>query len=136
MTTPTPTGLRPVTLHLTDHAGEVIGSAAIRLVLDHAPVYGTWAITHALGSVAGGTYTVVSFVDGSCGTRDLDGDGSFRDPERERLADEVVRQVANLVYPGGWAFHYRPERVEDAVTRHRLAVRERIEVSEVEVWNA
>jgi hypothetical protein len=137
MMPPTPTALRAVTLHLSNAAGEVIGEFAARLVPGNRTeslMYGTWAITHALGSLAGGTHTEVAFVDGTCGTRDLDGDGSFRDPERERLADEVVRTVANTLYPGGWAFHYRPERVADAVLRYGSLLRERVEVSSVEVW--
>lgn len=135
--TPTPTALRPVTLHLRDSAGEVIGSFAARLVPGNRTeslMSGTWAITHALGSPAGGTHTEVAFGDGTCGTRDLDGDGSFRDPEREALADAVVRTVADALYPRLWAFHYRPERVQDAVLRHGSILRERVEVTAVEVW--
>jgi hypothetical protein len=137
MTHPTPTALRAITLHLTNASGEVIGEFAARLVPGNRTqsfTYGTHAITHALGSIAGGTHTEVSFVDGTCGTRDLDGDGSFRDPEREALAEEVVRTVANALYPGGWAFQYRPERVADAVLRYGSQLRERVEVSAVEVW--
>lgn len=137
MTTPTPTALRPVTIYLRNSAGDPIGEFAARLIPGNRTesyMYGTWAITHALGSIAGGTHTEVSFVDGTCGTRDLDGDGSFRDPEREQLADEVVRTVANALYPGGWAFHYRPQRVADAVLRYGSQLRERVEVSAVEVY--
>jgi hypothetical protein len=140
---PTPTKPHAVTLHLRDdQTGQVIGSCSIRLVLvdDHNPATDTfpgfWAITHTLGSVANGTYTEVAFVDGTLGRRDLDGDGSFRDPVRDEQADRLVRQIANTVYPQAWAFHYRPERVADAVLAHRLRLRERIEVSEVEVWEA
>jgi hypothetical protein len=139
MRTPTPTKPHPVTLHLTDdQTGQVVGSCSIRLVLvdDHtARTYGTWAITHTLGSIANGTYTEVMFADGTLGRRDLDGDGSFRDPERDEQADRLVRQIANAAYPHAWAFHYRPERVADAVTAHGLLLRERIEVSEVELWD-
>jgi hypothetical protein len=95
---------------------------------------GTWAITHALGSVAGGTHTEVAFVDGTCGTRDLDGDGSFRDPEREALADAVVRTVANALYPRRGRSTTAPSGSQDAVLRHGSILRERVEVTAVEVW--
>lgn len=134
-TPPAPT-LRPITLTLLD-GDEPIGSAELRLVLTRpgeATDPGAWAITHQLGSIAGGTHTEVAFVDGTLGARDLAGDGSWRDPERERRADDLVRHVANAVYPGAWAFHYRPEQVPDAVLRHGSLLRERIEVSNVEVW--
>jgi hypothetical protein len=52
----------------------------------------------------------------------------------ERLVDDLVRQIANRMYPSVWAFHYRPERVPDSVLRHGSQLRERVEVSEVEVW--
>jgi hypothetical protein len=135
--TPTPTALRPVTLHLRDSAGEVIGSFAARLIPGNRTeslMSGTWAITHALGSPAGGTHTEVAFVDGTCGTRDLDGDGSFRDPERDAIAEQIVRAVANALYSGTWAFTYRPEQVEDHVLRYGSILRERVEVTAVEVW--
>jgi hypothetical protein len=139
--TPTPHALRAHTLHIlaqTPDGPEPIGSAAIRLVLT-APGQnadpGAWAITHPLGSIAGGTYTEVVFVDGTAGNRDTLVDGSFVDPEREALRDEIVRQVAVEVYgPGRWAFHYRPERVPDAVLVYGSLLRERVEVSAVEVW--
>jgi hypothetical protein len=134
---PTPTALRAVTLYLHNSADEVIGEFAARLVLGNRTeslMWGTWAITHALGSLAGGTHTEVAFADGSAGTRDLDGDGSFRDPEREALAEEVVRTVANALYPRLWAFTYRPEQVENSVLRHGSLLRERVEVSAVQVY--
>jgi hypothetical protein len=137
MTTPTPTKLRPITLYLRNTADEATGSCEIRLVLTapgQATDPGASVITHALGSPAGGTHTEVVFVDGTAGSRDLTGDGSFDDPEREELRGTIVRQVANLMYPGTWAFEYRPERVPDAVLRYGSALRERVEVSTVEVW--
>ncbi len=122
-------GLHPITHHLDNAAGEVIGGCAMRLVLplrnvDHPdPVDLTaWAITHQLGSVAGGTHTEVAFVD----------DTATGLPER-RL-DDLVRQVATAVYGNRWAFHYRPEQVADSVLRHGSRLRERIEVTGIEVW--
>lgn len=127
MTTPTPTRTpHPITMHLRDEQTNLVaGSCAVRLVLVDdrtASTPGAWAITHTLGSIANGTYTEVVFVDG--------------EPEPTRVADSIVRQVANAVYPHAWAFHYLPERVADAVLAHGCALRERIEVSEVEVWEA
>jgi hypothetical protein len=127
MTTPMPTGLRPVTVHLTGSADEPIGTCAIRLVLTapgQATDEGAWAITHPLGMPAGGTHTEVAFVD----------DTSTELPER--LVDDLVRQIGNRMYPGSWAFHYRPNRVPDAVLQYGSLLRERIEVSAVEVWDA
>jgi hypothetical protein len=82
------------------------------------------AITHPLGMPAGGTHTEVAFVD----------DTSTELPER--LVDDLVRQIGNRMYPGSWAFHYRPNRVPDAVLQYGSLLRERIEVSAVEVWDA
>jgi hypothetical protein len=136
MTSPTPTALRAVTLHLSNPAGEVIGEFAARLVPNPGQTTdpGAFAITHGLGSLAGGTHTEVVFVDGTLGRRDLDGDGSFRDPERDALAEEVVRTVAVDLYARRWAFTYRPEQVADSVLRYGSLLRERVEVSAVEVW--
>jgi hypothetical protein len=136
MITPTPRppgGLRDHTLPIlgsTPDGPEPIGDCAIRLVLplrnvdDPIPVdLNAWAITHPLGSVAGGTYTEVAFVDTSA------------DQQPEHILDAIVRQLAGEVYgPGRWAFHYRPDQVPDAVLRHGLILRERVEVSAVEVW--
>lgn len=130
MTTPTPAALRAVTLTLTGPDGEPIGECAVRLVLplrridnpNEAVDLTAWAITHALGSPAGGTHTEVAFVDDT--TADLP----------TRVVDEVVRQVANLMYARSWAFHYLPERVADGVLAHGSILRERVEVSSVEVW--
>lgn len=133
MTPPTPTalgGLRPVTLHITDYRqrdteAEVIGSCAVRLVLT-APGQDTdpeaWAITHTLGSPAGGTHTEVAF------------DASAAELP-ERVVDDLVRQVGNLLYARSWAFHYRPDQVPDSVLRHGSLLRERVETSAVEVWS-
>lgn len=135
MTTPTPTVLRPVTIYLRNSAGDPIGEFAARLIPNpDGNMGGTWAITHGLGSIAGGTHTEVSFVDGSAGARDLDSDGSFRDPEREALREEVVRAAAIETYGRRWAFIYRPEKVVDSVLRYGSLLRERVEVSSVEVW--
>jgi hypothetical protein len=136
MTLPTPTALRAVTLHLRDTSGEVIGEFAAHLVPNPTgPMSGTHAITHGLGSIAGGTHTEVAFVDGSCGNRDLTGDGSFRDPQREALRESIVRQVADDLYGAGhYAFTYQPAQVEESVLRYGYTVRERVEVSSVEVW--
>jgi hypothetical protein len=127
MTAPTPTALdrlRPVTLQLRNAADEVIGSFAAR-VLPAGPGIssGAWAITHTLGSPAGGMHTFVSFVD-----------GTLAELEDERIIDDIVRQVANELYARTWAFHYRPERVVDSVLAYGSVLRERVEVSAVEVW--
>lgn len=133
--TPTPPALRAITLHLRNSADEVIGEFAARLVPNPTgPTGGSSVITHGLGTLAGNTHTEVSFVDGSAGARDLDGDGSFRDPEREALREEVVRAVAGDLYSRRWAFTYRPEEVEESVLRYGSILRERVEVSAVEVY--
>jgi hypothetical protein len=139
MTLPTPAKTRPVTLHLYRHGEtsfEVIGEFAARLIPNPTgPMLGTHAITHGLGSIAGGTHTEVAFADGSCGNRDLTGDGSFRDPEREALRDDIVRAVADHLYGAGhYAFTYRPDRVADGVLRHGSVVREHVEVSDVVIY--
>lgn len=130
MTTPTPTAPRAITEHLLGHTPdgpEPIGTMTLRLVLT-APGQntdpGAWVITHPLGNLAGGTHTEVVFVDDT--TADLP----------TRIVDELVRQVAGIVYgPGRWAFHYLPEVVPDRVLRHGSLLRERIEVSTVELWD-
>lgn len=135
--TPTPNALRAITVHLESSRGDVIGEFALRLVLTapgQATSPGASVITHGLGTPAGGTHTEVWFVDGTAGARDLDGDGSFRDPEREALREEVVRAAAIETYGRRWAFTYRPEQVEDAVLRYGSLLRERVEVSSVEVY--
>lgn len=139
MTHPTPTTRRTITLHLyrnNDTSFGLIGEFAATLVPNpDSHMGGSYAITHALGSLAGGTHTEVAFVDGTCGRRDLDGDGSFRDPERDAIAEQIVRAVANALYAGTWAFHYRPEQVEESVLRYGSVLRERVEVSAVELWD-
>lgn len=151
MTPPTPTapgGLRPHTLHLLAHTPtgpEPIGSCAIRLVLPLRRVenpnegvdLNAWTITHPLGSVAGGTHTEVAFVDyphGGLLVEDAEG-APYDEQRQEAIADSIVRQVAVEVYgPGRWAFHYRPGQYADSVLAHGSILRERVEVSEVELW--
>lgn len=118
---------RPVTVHLRNAADEVVGEAAVALVIGLDPdrpdtTGGCWAVTHQLGTPAGGTHTEVTFVDDT--TAELP----------ERTVDDLVRQVTLAVYGRRWAFHYRPEQVADSVLRHGSRLRERIEVSAVEVW--
>jgi hypothetical protein len=149
MTPPTPTrpgGLREHTLPILRHTPdgpEPIGECAIRLVLPLRTVDGpqpvdlnAWTITHPLGSVAGGTHTEVAFVDYPHGLLVEDEDGAPYDEQRqEALADSIVRQVAGDVYgPGRWAFHYRPGQYVDAVLAYGSHLRERVEVSSIEVW--
>lgn len=136
MTPPTPTragGLREHTFPILGHTPdgpEPIGECAIRLALplrnvDSPPPVdlNAWTITHPLGSIAGGTYTEVAFVD----------DTAAGQPEH--LLDEVVRQLAGEVYgPGRWAFHYRPDQYAERVLAHGTILRERVEVSSIEVW--
>ena len=106
-----------------------VGTVRLRLVLplrtvDHPdPVDLTaWAITHPLGNLAGGTHTEVALLGNAA---DLP----------ERAADDLVRQVAGIVYgPGRWAFHYRPDEVPGRVLRYGSRLRERVEVVEVELW--
>lgn len=125
--TPTPTTPRPITEHLRDFTSdgpEPIGEMTLRLVLvdaDADPTPGAWAITHQIGSVANGTHTEVAFVDDTTAVLP------------ERLVDDMVRQIAGLVYPGRWAFHYRPQEVAGSVLAYGTRVRERIEVSAVQV---
>jgi hypothetical protein len=133
MTSPTPTrtgGLRPVTLTLRGGRDNgPVGECAVRLVLtspDTDPTPGAWAITHTLGSPAGGTHTEVVFTDEAP-------DAPL--PVTERVLDDVVRQVADLLYARSWAFHYRPDQVAGSVLRHGSILRERVEVSAVEVWS-
>lgn len=119
------TALRPITLHLRDRQQEVIGSAELRLALvepEAATDPGAWAITHGFGNVAQGTHTEVVFTDATAAALP------------EHVADSLVRAVAHEVYPGGWAFHYRPDEVPAAVLGYGSRLRERVEVSAVEVW--
>jgi hypothetical protein len=127
-----PGGTRPITVTLTGGPfDEPIGSCAAHLVLTcpgQATDPAAWAITHALGSPAGGTHTEVVFVDdtlvAAVTSRGLD-----------RLADDLVRQVADALYGRTWAFHYRPDRVEDSVLRYGSLLRERVEITDIEVWS-
>lgn len=139
MITPTPRapgGLRPHTLPILAHTPdgpEPIGDCAIRLVLPLRSVdspdpvdLNAWTITHPLGSVAGGTHTEVVFVD-ETPTAPL--------PVAEHVLDAIVRQIAGEVYgPGRWAFHYRPDQYAGSVLAHGSFLRERVEVSEVNLW--
>jgi len=124
-------GVHPVTVTITGSSGQAIGTCAARLVL--TPVEGVtdpraWAITHALGSPAGGTHTEVVLVDDSL-ARDEGGV-----TVNEHIADGIVRTIAGDLYGRAWAFHYRPGQVPDAVLRHGSRLRERVEVTEVELW--
>jgi hypothetical protein len=123
--TPTPTALRPITVPLRDPAGEVIGEFAARLVLT-APGQsadpGAYAVTHGLGSFAGGSHTEVAFTDSSAGGLSV------------AVADEVVRAVANALYARSWAFTYSPDQVPNSVLRYGSILRERVEVSDVQVY--
>jgi hypothetical protein len=121
--------LRAHTEHLLGHfpdGPEPIGTMTLRLVLvdpDSTTDSGAWVITHPLGNLAGATHTEVALVDASA--------AGLPEP----AVDDLVRQVAGIAYgPGRWAFHYRPELVPDRVLRHGSLLRERIEVSAVEVW--
>lgn len=118
---------RPVAVPLVDSQAEVIGGCYAALVVGLDPdrpdtTGGCWAVTHQLGTPAGGTHTEVTFVD----------DTAAELPERR--VDDLVRQVIDAVYGRRWAFHYRPDEVADRVLRHGSRLRERIEVSGVEVW--
>lgn len=132
--TPTaPGGLRPVTVTLTGGPfDEPVGSCVARLVLTfpgQATDPAAWAITHALGTPAGGTHTEVAFVDGTLAS-------VVPTSHRvERIAEDLVRQVADLLYGRTWAFHYRPERVAQSVLRYGSLLRERVEVTDIEVWS-
>jgi len=132
-TPPAPGGLRWHTLHVlrsTPTGPEPIGSCAIRLVLPSRSVdspepvdLNAWTITHPLGTVAGGTHSEVAFVD-----------DTFAE-QPEHVLDDLVRQVAVEVYgPGRWAFHYRPGQYADAVLAYGSILRERVEVSSIEVY--
>lgn len=87
-----------------------------------------WTITHALGSPAGGTHSEVAFVDDSLASAVPTGEYV------EGIADAIVRAVADELYARRWAFHYRPEQYAESVLRYGSLLRERIEVSGVEVW--
>lgn len=116
---------RPVTVHLRDQLGGVIGEAAVALVIGldpDQPAPGAWAITHQLGSPAGGTHTEVVLAD----------DTATGLPEH--LADDLVRKIAGDLYGRAWAFHYRPEQVPEQVLKYGSRVRERVEVTAVKVW--
>jgi hypothetical protein len=138
--TPTaPGGLRPVTLTIPgrrqDRHDDPLGSFGARLVLPlrtvdspAAPDLNAWTITHALGSPAGGTHTEVVFVDDSLASAVPTGEYV------EGIADAIVRAVADELYARRWAFHYRPEQYVESVLRHGSLLRERVEVSAVEVW--
>lgn len=52
-------------------------------------------------------------------------------PASLSLADQErrVRQVAHAEYGLNWAFQYPPDRFADAIQRHDLTLRERLEVT-------
>jgi len=89
------------------------------------PAENTWTITHGLGKPAAGTYTEVTI-----GVPE-DEDGA---PLPERTVEQVVREVAQQLYGTAWAFVYGPSEYADAIKRHELRRRERVIVTDVQVW--
>jgi hypothetical protein len=111
-------------------------NVAARLVLagDEAetPVRSTsWFITHGLGKPAEGTFTEVAFADDV-----LELLAELHDEHAvEVVLDATVRMVAVQLYGQAWAFLYRPEQRDEALTRHGMRRREVVLVSALEVWS-
>lgn len=97
-------------------------------VSEHAAnLPGSWFITHGLGKPAQGTYTEVAFAPSAL----TDPDG---EPWPEHVLDAAVREVAGQLYGTAWAFQYRPEQYADAIGRHALRRRERVVITDLELW--
>lgn len=79
----------------------------------------SWFISHGLGTPAAGTFTEVIF------------EGEQPD---EITAAVAVRQVADQLYSNRWAFVYRPDQYAVAIARHGMTRRERVVVTDIEVW--
>ena len=91
---------------------------------EHAAIQsGSWFITHGFGKPAAGTYTEVAF------TPEVQAAG-----HPEHVLDAAVRRVAVELYGTAWAFHYRPQERADAIERWSLRRRERVVITELEVW--
>jgi hypothetical protein len=89
---------------------------------EHAAVQpGSWFITFGLGKPAAGTYTEVVLAPAV-------------NDQPEHVVDEAVRSVARDLYGTAWAFHYRPDQYADAIERHGMKRRERVAITELEVW--
>lgn len=88
---------------------------------------GSWYITHGLGKPAAGTFTEVAFGDNAL----IDADGQ---PWPEWVLDAAVRHVAGQLYGDRWAFQYRPDQYEPSIERHGMRRRERVVITNVEVW--
>lgn len=126
---------RPITVQIVDSLAQPIGSAEARLVVRAGPTPRpgplVWAITHGLGTVAGGTHTEVSIDPGA-----VDPLQTHLDRDRiARLLDDLVRSVAREAYGTRWSFHYRPDEVDASVLAFGSKVRERIEVTAIELWS-
>lgn len=89
---------------------------------EHAAVQpGSWFITFGFGKPAASTYTEVVLAPAV-----LD--------QPDAVVEEAVRGVARDLYGTAWAFTYRPEQYADAVERHGVRRRERVAITELEVW--
>jgi hypothetical protein len=82
---------------------------------------GSWFITHPLGRPAGNTYTEVAFAPDVA-------------VQPRAVLDEVVRHVARDLYGTAWAFTYPPEDFADAIERYGSRRRERVVVTDLEVY--
>ena len=111
-------------------------NVAARLMLagDEAetPVRPTsWFITHGLGKPAEGTFTEVAFADDVLALL-----AELHDEQRvEIVLEAAARVVAVQLYGQAWAFLYRPDQRDEALTRHGLRRREVVLVSALEVWS-
>lgn len=98
-------------------------------VSEHAAdLPGSWFITHGAGKPAQNTYTEVAFAPDALS----DEDGA---PYPEHVLDQAVRAVAGQLYGTAWAFHYRPDQADDAIRRWSLRRRERVVITDLEVWS-
>lgn len=110
----------PLTPNITAYLVPEVDPAAANLP-------GSWYITHGLGKPAQGTYTEVAFGDNAL----IDPDGQ---PWPEVVLDAAVRTVAIQLYGTSWAFQYRPDQYAVAIGEHGLRRRERVTITNLEVW--
>jgi hypothetical protein len=84
---------------------------------------GSWFITFGFGKPAQNTYTEVVLAP------------AVRDAGHpEHVLDEAVRAVARDLYGTAYAFTYRPEQYADAIEKYGVKRRERVAITELEVW--
>ena len=92
------------------------------------PEPGSWFITHPLGQPAGGTYTEVRLPDEVLTAL------VHATPLRvDTVLERAVHEVAGQLYGTAYAFTYRPDQYAEAIERFGLRLRERVEITTLEV---